>query len=61
MSCYMLLGWISFVHDKNRKIHWSVLLLIVFLHFFNGQYYAQQSVRSLTVHMERLKAEKKTD
>jgi hypothetical protein len=61
MSCYMLLGWISFVHDKNMKIHWSVLLLIVFLHFFNGQYYAQQSVQSLTVHMERLKAEKKTD
>jgi len=34
-----------------------VLVLVILLHFTNGQYYAQQSVESLTRYVERVKAD----
>ena len=58
MSCYLLLGWISFIHDSSRKYHWTVLFVIVMLHFYNGQHYAEQAVASYAVHKEKAKSDK---
>jgi len=50
MSCYMLLGWVSYMHDIHRQYSEWILLLIVALHFVNGQYYMAQAVESNARH-----------
>lgn len=57
MSFYTMLGWLSFWHDPNRQCHSVILFLIVALHFYNGQFYAQQSVESCTTQRIQAKME----
>jgi hypothetical protein len=46
MSIYLFLGAQALLRGKYTTPLWS-LLVVVFLHFTNGQYYAQQTVESL--------------
>jgi hypothetical protein len=57
MVVYTFLGWSTWMAGRTM-IHPLYVFLCVMLHFTNGQYYAQQSVESLAVFKERLRAEK---
>ena len=45
MSIYAFIGWQGW-HSGNTALPLPALVLVVFLHFFNGQFYAEMAVGS---------------
>ena len=57
MSIYLFLGFQAW-YAQTFLLHWSVLIVVVALHFYNGQYYCEQAVASYAVAAERVKVAK---
>ena len=48
MVIYAFLGWVC-VYNGNYGPPLPMVLLVIFLHFFNGQYYTRQAVATTTI------------
>ena len=54
MSVYLFIGLQALWRGSFTTPMWTIIV-VVFLHFTNGQYYARQAVESLAVYLEREK------
>eukprot|EP00039_Didymoeca_costata_P013490 m.205851 g.205851 ORF g.205851 m.205851 type:complete len:143 (+) comp15791_c0_seq13:556-984(+) len=59
MSVYAFIGWTAWYNGKTQHMPSIIVFIVVFLHFFNGQHYAEEAIGGYHKWKTKLELEQK--